>query len=533
MEESMKIPPLLIIFAVILAPAFTAHSIETPIYANTIGKCGTPQVLEQIRKRGKVASRLILDTSILSSGGHFRVHYDTTGVNIPNLTDLDQNLTPDYIDSTLAFLEYAWDLEVNVLGFRAPRSDNGAGGGNEIDVYIQELGNGNYGVTYPDQISNGTSSAYIILDNNYSGNQYYSKGLDGLRVTSAHEFFHVIQFGYLYDPDWNLLWWMEQSATWMENRAWDDINDYLNYLWFFFRDSHLPINSINNNFEYGAVIWPMYLSKRFGEQIIRNLWETLAASPKGGISCFNDIIPTGLDAALNEFGIWNYFTKDRANTEQFYSDGNLFPYSVSLDLQKYESTPDSLNISSLSSSFAEILFIGDWGQEDGLKINFSTNKALATINSLIFYNTPRDYMIHHLGLSGEILPLGKKWNRAVLVSTCANTFSTNGRFRFTAEWYNVSAGVAERPLSAFAFSGAYPNPFNPSTTIRFILPKEGKVTINAYNITGQKVANLFDGVLSAGEKNILWKPSGLSGGVYFVTVASDNETRTAKVLLLK
>ena len=138
-----------------------------------------------------------MDTSILSPERHFRVHYDTTGANAPSLTDLDHNTIPDYIDSTLAFLEYAWDLEVNALGYHPPKSDNGAGGGDEIDVYIQELGNGNYGITYPDQESNGTSSGYIILDNNYSGNQYYSKGLDGLKVTSAHEFFHVIQFGYL------------------------------------------------------------------------------------------------------------------------------------------------------------------------------------------------------------------------------------------------------------------------------------------------------------------------------------------------
>ena len=103
----------------------------------------------------------------------------------------------------------------------------------------------------------------------------------------------------------------------------------------FLQPSHLPIDSIEGNFEYGAVIWPMYLAKRFGDPIIRNLWETMAVAPNPGISCFNDVIPIGLGAALNEFGVWNYFTNKRANTVDFYPDGNLFPYTVLVDLRKY------------------------------------------------------------------------------------------------------------------------------------------------------------------------------------------------------
>ena len=125
----------------------------------------------------------------------------------------------------------------------------------------------------------------------------------------------------------------------------------------------------------------------------------------------------------------------------------------------------------------------------------------------------------------------RSFKKAVLVISNASSSGT-GRLIYSLQ-YAHSTGVAERPVSVFSIIGAYPNPFNPTTTIRFTLPKEGKVTAKVYNVTGQKVANLFDGILSAGENTILWKPSGLSGGVYFVTVASGNETRTAKVLLLK
>ncbi len=239
----------------------------------------------------------------------------------------------------------------------------------------------------------------------------------------------------------------------------------------------------------------------------------------------------GLDAALNEFGVWNYFTMDRANTSDFYPDGDLFPCTVTFDLSKYDSAPDSLWLGNLSSSYAEFLFLGDWRAEDGLKVSFDTDAGITTENSIVFYNSPRDYRIDRL-VSGKTLAFGKSWNRATLVSTCTTIPNADGQLRFSTE-RDMSAAVTGRPVSAFSVEGAYPNPFNPATTVRFTLPVAGKVTVKAYSVTGQKVADLFEGVLSAGEKNILWKPSGLSGGVYFVTVTSGFGTRTAKVLLLK
>ena len=77
-----------------------------------------------------------------------------------------------------------------------------------------------------------------------------------------------------------------------------------------------------------------------------------------------------------------------------------------------DSTLDSLEAGNLSSSYAEILFIGDWGAQDGLKINFTADEGLTTENSIIFYNSPQDYQIHHLDRSGKTLPLGKNLESA-------------------------------------------------------------------------------------------------------------------------
>ena len=199
-------------------------------------KCGTPDVLEQLRngvakKAGRPNIGITYGTSIVSPEGHFRVHYDTTSFHQVDMTDKDSNGIPDYVDSTLVYLEYAWNLQVDELGYGAPLSDNGVGGGDEVDVYIENFTN-SYGVTIPDQVIDGTATSYCKIDNDFAESQYAVHGYDALRVTTAHEFFHVIHFSYLYN--FNLIWWMEQSAVWMEDRAWDDVNDYLAYLYKFF-----------------------------------------------------------------------------------------------------------------------------------------------------------------------------------------------------------------------------------------------------------------------------------------------------------
>ena len=87
--------------------------------------------------------------------------------------------------------------------------------------------------------------------------------------------------------------------------------------------------------------------------------------------------------------------------------------------------------------------------------------------------------------------------------------------------------------SRFALRPIYPNPFNPSTTIRFDLPAEGFITLSVYDITGKLVETLINEVLQQGSHNILWQPQNLPSGNYFVQLKSRNRTFTKKLTLLK
>ena len=82
-------------------------------------------------------------------------------------------------------------------------------------------------------------------------------------------------------------------------------------------------------------------------------------------------------------------------------------------------------------------------------------------------------------------------------------------------------------------SNVYPNPFNPTTTIRFIIPQDGHVAIDVYNVSGQKVATLVDDEMDGGTHSVMFDGSDLASGVYFYRLESGGHTATGKMLLMK
>ncbi len=84
----------------------------------------------------------------------------------------------------------------------------------------------------------------------------------------------------------------------------------------------------------------------------------------------------------------------------------------------------------------------------------------------------------------------------------------------------------------------YPNPFNPETTIFFHTSKEGKVKVSVYNIKGQKICDLLDGVLSSGKHQAVWSGKDSNGqkvgtGIYLYKVTSGKDSVTRKMTLMK
>ena len=105
-------------------------------------------------------------------------------------------------------------------------------------------------------------------------------------------------------------------------------------------------------------------------------------------------------------------------------------------------------------------------------------------------------------------------------------------------WYNETpTGMSisdDAPIaSRYELGQNYPNPFNPITHIRFNIPETGNTKLTVYNMMGEAVANLVNGVVSAGGHTVSWNAANMPTGVYFYRMESGNFTQTRKLLLVK
>ena len=85
----------------------------------------------------------------------------------------------------------------------------------------------------------------------------------------------------------------------------------------------------------------------------------------------------------------------------------------------------------------------------------------------------------------------------------------------------------------FMIGSAYPNPFNPSTSLDYYVANDGFVNISVYDVSGRMVEELVDGFMSIGEYKVTWSAYNQSSGVYFVRFNADGFMKTQKIMLVK
>ena len=89
-----------------------------------------------------------------------------------------------------------------------------------------------------------------------------------------------------------------------------------------------------------------------------------------------------------------------------------------------------------------------------------------------------------------------------------------------------------QPFS-FHINKPYPNPFNPSTTIKFSLDYPQDIGLKVYGVSGNLVETLIKKRLAEGNHSISWNAHDHASGVYFIKMASPNGFKTKKVVLIK
>ncbi len=267
--------------------------------------------------------------SMISPAGHFRLSWDESGSHAVPLQDVSGNGIPDFIDSAMVIFDHVWSVEVDQLGYPAPPSIDGT----PVEVYNVYFSNlPYYGLTWFDQeipaLPGENYTSYMEVHHNFSG--FYSPGLSGLKVTAAHEFHHAIQMRYnVRSEDF---FFYEMTSTWIEDLIYPEINDYYQYLDSFFRDvSNTSFDLYNGTtlFPYANMLYVQMIENQFGADVVRQIWEKFLSVDLAMDAIINTLAQepyyTPWQESLNQYGLWLYYTGDRAITGQYFKDGADFP----------------------------------------------------------------------------------------------------------------------------------------------------------------------------------------------------------------
>ncbi len=104
----------------------------------------------------------------------------------------------------------------------------------------------------------------------------------------------------------------------------------------------------------------------------------------------------------------------------------------------------------------------------------------------------------------------------------------NGTYNYSNE-IEVKVNVP----AVFALEQNYPNPFNPATSIKYSIPENQQVRLNVYNLLGQKVMTLVNGLQKAGEHEVSFNAANFASGVYFYKLEAGTQSSIKKMILLR
>jgi hypothetical protein len=533
-----------------LSPQFQPASID---------KCGLPTikdidralptlpqtVVEEIRGlRARPVNTTYIDTA------HFRIHYDTSGTHKiygwPSTT---------YRDAIASAAEASWTYEVTTLGFRQPPSDGSdpdGGGGNALyDIYVRNL-SGVYGYTQgsytvPSTPQNDVTS-FVVIDNDYAGFGYPDPA-SPMQVTVAHEFCHACQFAHDYDE---AVWYMECTSTWMEDQVFGSVNDYVQYVPYFYNTPYRSLEWDDGNVRiYGSCVWDFLLAERNGNGVIPAIWYQLEGTASTLLmidSVLSSSYGTSIEEEFTQFSIWNWFTGTR-NDGNHYSEAASWPL-VTLT-QTYTTYPivdgapsPTYRPDHYAANYVKFSNPNMGSGWDGLHVAYDgpivgTVPNSAYLTDKLQSGATEEYGAISLGFLGNGQTTVQGWDGMDEVClVVANLTDNVNDMNYIYDVDEVDTGVEDEPY-VFGMKSATPNPFTDATAIACTVPTWGGVVhVAIYDVSGREVVELVNGRRPGGEFIARWDGRDASGesvasGVYFATLDIDGRTASGKLVVVK
>ncbi|MCX6831215.1 MAG: hypothetical protein NT028_03660 [candidate division Zixibacteria bacterium] len=582
-------------------------------------KCGTPYILQAMALSLQYRQALGFADSVSrwyakdipkyfdSPAGHFRIHYADSAGSVHRIDtsygDHNANGVPDYVEIVARIADSVWAHHIDQLGLHEPLNDGDYywGQGPLYDIYLTAPIANLYGATWPEPfITNGSriqATSWMQLFTHYEQlTGYRDRPIEAVQVTMAHEFFHAIQFWYdareaCTDASCSKVnpYWMEMSAVWMEEETYDNVNDYYWYLQSYFPYVHHSLRTFASSpsgdwstlYCYGAGVFPMYLSQRFGKEIIRKAWEYC-----GDVSGPN-FLESAIQAALNdmtggqvdlphawaEYGRWLYFTGDpelnpnaRARPGQFFEEAANYPmvptefelagdkypyiriyssYPIKPDSTgDYRFFPDDFGINYLdfkTTSLDSVLTFGFDAEKSGGNFDWRLSVMAFDQN----YSTTPVWVDAELHGDKETFEVKKEdfnsYTDIVVMPTLVNPALRliNNQYHFSVD--DTSIVFKGNLIVYFPSKIILSDPQESNRSLRvWVLRAIEKSTLQmkVYTSAGEKIFSAQKGVVKNGEVELRWSGKNeygeeVSPGVYVVQVWIGDTDKTFKVLVIR
>jgi hypothetical protein len=356
-----------------------------------------------------------------------------------------------------------------------------------------------------------------------------------IAVTAAHEFNHALQFGYRLWPDgagfFHDLWFIESSATCMEEFVAPEVNDYLNYLDNYFRRTYRPFDESTGLLrDYGKVVLEIMLGVKYDYFIVRKVWENIRM--KRALPALEEVLvdyQTDFASELESLVEWLYFIRERTQPGNYFPDAAEFPelfFETGEEIREGRSTLvlDSLPRYSFQWYLSEI----NVPQYIRVRLDMNDQTKFSFLSSSLVNSNNSDYYRIPVN-QGVLLPfiVNPPDFPFVVVSTDTSQFD-----------YLPYAFIADvTGATSLANTLVYPQPFKMSEHQPFLSfgNIQAGTTLTIFNTNGMFIRQLFAGNDS---EPILWDLKNENGntvgsGVYIYQVERSGEKQRGKLVIVR
>lgn len=280
-----------------------------------------------------------------SASGRARVHYALSGTHAPPPASTLETGVPDAVVVAAGAADDAF-AKYDELGYAPPLSDAGSpcasnGDSDAVDIYLLHFAaaDGQAVADHCEAAPPLRCAGFVLVENDFRS-AGYADTAEGLRTVVPHELFHLVQNAYDADVE---RWWAEGSAQWAAKQVYPELGDLERFLPAYFDNPWRPLNVPPSgpitDFLYATAIWPVFLSERFGADIVREIHERFAEDQSGVLSATSNVLllhDGSLPQEFLNFAAYNAATAQRAPDEGGYQHAGDYPL---VELTPFTATP--------------------------------------------------------------------------------------------------------------------------------------------------------------------------------------------------